>query len=92
MAGFGSNLNGSNENVQHPSFEGWSLVEIEKYFSDLDDAELAPVIRERLEGSGQEINTISIEELAEMFGIDLDSLMPPAKFHRPAGFALPEAE
>lgn len=90
MVGFGSELNAPSE---HPSFEGWSSEEVEKYFSDLDDREIAEIVRERITGHGV-VNESSLEELAAMFGIDLDSLIPfeeePVKPSRPAGFALPE--
>lgn len=90
MVGFGSELNVPNNG--HPSFEGWSSEEVEKYFSDLDDREIAEIVRERISGHDV-VNESSMEELAAMFGIDLDSLVSfeeePNKPSRPAGFALP---
>ncbi len=84
MVGFNSDLNKNKK--QHPSFEGWSEAEIEKYFSNLDDVEITRIVRERLSTSPE---TISIEELAARFGINLNSLNVPEtdfKPSRPAGF------
>lgn len=84
MVGFNSDLNKNKK--QHPSFEGWSEAEIEKYFSDLDDIEIAAIVRERLSTATE---AISIEELAARFGIDFNSLNVPEndfKPSRPAGF------
>ena len=91
MVGFGSELNvPDNEDF---SFEGWSSEEVEKYFSDLDDREIAEIVRERLSGDNGVVSEVSLEEVAAKFGIDLNSLVSieeePVKLSRPAGFALP---
>lgn len=74
-------------------FEGWSSEEVEKYFSDLDDREIAEIVRERISGDNGVVSEVSFEELAAAFGIDLfsiDAIFDESEnSSRPAGFTLP---